>query len=191
MEADMNRTLALGLALSAALAAAPAAAQKKGAKPAPTPTAAPAPTPTPGKPDLQITAFGFSGPTANSVPKPTCEPNTVVYSFLVVVTNAGTGPSPSSAALGGKPLLTVAAQDRAGWQISLPLPEIPAGKTTSTTADILFLAADPAYMVKANHPFLATVDPGNLVDEADETNNTKGPLTMGPPAGCERFFKKK
>ena len=54
-----------------------------------------------------------------------------------------------------------------------------------------FLAADPAYMVKANHPFLATVDPGNLVDEADETNNTKGPLTMGPPAGCERFFKEK
>ena len=40
----------------------------------------------------------------------------------------------------------------------------------------------------------AVADPGifiTLVDEADEGNNTKGPLTMGPPAGCERFFKKK
>ena len=167
----MNRTPALALFVAILFATAPALAQ--------------------GKPDLQITAFGFSGPTANSVPKPTCQPNTVVYSFALVVTNAGTGPSPSSASLGGKPLLTVAAQDRAGWQVSLPLPEIPAGKSFSTTADILFLAADPAYMVKANHPFLATVDPANLVDEADETNNTKGPLTMGPPAGCERFFKKR
>ncbi len=184
----MDRTLAF--ALAASLAAAPALAQKRPAK-TPAPTAVPAPAPTPGKPDLQITAFGFSGPTANSVPKPTCEPNTVVYSFLVAVTNAGTGPSPSSAALGGKPLLTVASQDRAGWQANVPLPEIGPGKTVNATADVLFLAADPAYMVKANHPFLATVDPGNLVDEADETNNTKGPLTMGPPAGCERFFRKK
>lgn len=185
----MNRTLAL--AFCAALAAAPAAAQKKPAKRAPTPTAAPAPTPTPGKPDLQVTAFGFAGPTPNTVPKPSCEPNTVVYSFTVVVTNAGTGPSPSSASLGGKPLLTVAAQDRAGWMAGVPLPEIAAGKSVTVNADVLFLAADPAYMVKANHPFLATVDPGNLVDEADETNNTRGPLTMGPPAGCERFFRKK
>ncbi|MEO8056467.1 MAG: CARDB domain-containing protein [Acidobacteriota bacterium] len=167
----MNRTCALALFASILSIPSPAHAQTK--------------------PDLRITAFGFSGPTANSLPKPTCEPNTVVYSFAVVVTNAGTGPSPSSTSLGGKPLLTVAAQDRAGWLISLPLPEIPAGKTASATADILFLAADPAYMVKANHPFLATADPGNLVDESDETNNTKGPLTMGPPAGCERFFKKK
>ena len=187
----MERTLAIALALCAALGAAPAAAQRKPAKPAPTPTAAPAPTPTPGKPDLQVTAFGFAGPTSNTVPKPSCEPNTVVYSFAVVVTNAGTGPSPSSASLGGKPLLTVAAQDRAGWMASVPLPEIAAGKSVTVNADVLFLAADPAYMVKANHPFLATADPGNLVDEADETNNTKGPLTMGPPAGCERFFKKK
>ncbi len=185
----MNRTLAFSLAASL-VAAAPALAQKKPAK-TPVPTAAPAPMPTPGKPDLLITTFSFSGPTANSVPKPTCEPNTVVYSFLVVVTNAGTGPSPSSASLGGKPLLTVASQDRAGWQASLPLPEIAPGKTVSATVDVLFLAADPAYMVKVNHPFLATADPGNLVDEADETNNTKGPLTMGPPAGCERFFKKR
>lgn len=186
----MKRTLA-PLVLAACGIALSAVAQKKAAKPAPTRTAAPAPTPTPGKPDLQITAFGFSGPTANSVPKPSCQPGIVVYSFLVTVTNAGTGPSPSSAALGGRPLLTVAAQDRPDWLASVPLPEIPAGKSATATADVLFLAADPAYMVQANHPFLATADPGNAVDEADETNNTKGPLTMGPPAGCERFFKRK
>ena len=168
----MNRMLALAVPIAvASLAAAPALAQKK--------------------PDLQITAFSFSGPTMNSVPKPTCEPNTAVYSFLVSVTNAGTGPSPSSASLGSKPLLTVASQDRAGWSASVPLPEIAPGKTVTATADVLFLAADPPYMGKANHPFLATVDPGNLIDEADESNNTKGPLTMGPPAGCERFFKKR
>lgn len=165
----MNRTLSLGICL--ALAAAPAAAQEK--------------------PDFQITAFGFAGPTANSVPKPSCAPNTVVYSFAVVVANAGTGPSPSSAALGGRPLLTVAAQDRAGWMASVPLPEIAAGKSVTVNADVLYLAGDPAYMVKANHPFLATVDPDNLVAEVDETNNAKGPLTMGPPAGCERLVKRK
>lgn len=185
----MNRTLALALCASLTVAA-PALAQKRPAR-TPTPKAAPTPSPTPGKPDLQVTAFGFSGPTASSVPKPTCELGTIVYSFLVTVTNAGSGPSPSSLSLGGKPLLTVGAQDRTGWGVSVPLPEIPAGKSANVTADILFLAADPAYMVKANHPFLATVDPGNLVDEADETNNTKGPLTMGPPAGCERYFKRK
>lgn len=187
----MKRNLAFAFcAALAATAASPALAQKKPAR-APTVVPAAIPTPTPGKPDLVITAFGFSGPTANSVPKPSCEPNTVVYSFLVIVTNAGSGPAPSSAALGGRPLLTVAAQDRAGWLASVPLPEIPPGKTVTASADILFLAGDPAYMVHANHPFLATVDPGNGVDEADETNNTKGPLTMGPPAGCERFFRKK
>jgi hypothetical protein len=185
----MHRTFALALCASIA-ASAPALAQKKPAR-APSPTAVPTPSPTPGKPDLQITAFGFTGPTANSVPKPSCEPSTVVYSFTVSVTNAGTGPAPSSASLGGKPLLTVAAQDRPGWLASVPLPEIPAGKTVSATVDVLFLAADPPYMVKANHPFLATVDPANAVDESDETNNTKGPLTMGPPAGCERFVRKK
>lgn len=185
----MHRTFALALCASIA-ASAPALAQRKPAR-SPAPTAAPTPSPTPGKPDLQITAFGFTGPTANSVPKPSCEPNTVVYSFTVTVTNAGTGPAPSSASLGGKPLLTVAAQDRPGWLASVPLPEVPAGKTVSATVDVLFLAADPSYMVKANHPFLATVDPANAVDESDETNNTKGPLTMGPPAGCERLVKKK
>jgi hypothetical protein len=190
----MNRTLALAVSLWVASLAAssPALAQKKPARAAaPAPTATAAPTPTPGKPDLAVTAFGFAGPTANTVPKPTCEPNTVVYSFAVVVTNQGTGPSPSSASLGGKPLLTVAAQDRAGWQAKVALPEIAAGKSVTVNADVLFLAADPAYMVKANHPFLATADPDNLVDEADESNNTRGPLTMGPPAGCERFFKKR
>jgi len=175
----MKKTLAV-LVLAATT---PALAQKKPAPPAPAPAA--------GKADLAITAFGFTGPTESSVPKPSCEPNTVVYTFSVTVANLGTGPSPSSASLGGKPLLTVAAQDRAGWAASVPLPEIAPGKTAVATANILFLSADPAYMVKANHPFLATVDPGNLVDEADETNNTKGPLTMGPPAGCERLVKKR
>ncbi len=184
----MKRTLApIFLAVVAAVSP-PASAQRK---PAARPTATPAPTPTPGKPDLAITAFGFTGPTANSVPKATCEPNTVVYSFALTIANQGTGPSPSSASLGGKSLLSVVAQDRPEWSASVPLPEIAAGKTASVSADILFLAADPAYMVKANHPFLATVDPGNLVDEVDETNNTKGPVTMGPPAGCERLVRKK
>ncbi len=167
---------ALALAALVALAA-PAAAQKP---------AAPA-----GKPDLVVTSFGFTGPTATSVPKPTCEPNTVVYSFSVVVTNAGAAPSPSSASLGGKPLLSVMAQDRAGWGANIALPEIAPGKTATVSADVLFLLADPTYMVKANHPFLATLDPQNAVDEADETNNTKGPLVMGPPAGCERLVKKR
>ena len=155
------------------------------------PPLAPTPTPTPGKPDLAITAFGFTGPTPSSVPKPSCDPNAVVYTFAVTVTNQGTGPSPSSASLGGKPLLTVMAQDRPGWGASVPLPEIGAGKSATVSADVLYLAADPPYMVMANHPFLATVDPDNVIDEADETNNTKGPLTMGPPAGCEKLVKKK
>lgn len=185
----MKRTFA-PIVLAALAVALPASAQKKPTR-APRPTATPAPTPTPGKPDLVIAAFGFTGPTANSVPKPTCEPKTVVYSFAVTVENRGTGPSPSSASLGGKPLLTVAAQDRPSWTASVPLPQIEATKSFTATVDVLFLAEEPAYMIKANHPFLATVDPAALVDETDETNNTKGPLTMGPPAGCERFFKKK
>lgn len=167
----MKRTLVLALFASTLPAAMPARAQ--------------------AKPDLQVTAFGFTGPTATSVPKPSCVPGAVVYSFSVTVANQGAGPSPSSASLGGRPLLTVAAQDRAGWLASLPLGEIAAGKSVTVNADILFLAPDPPYMVKANHPFLATVDPGSLVDEADETNNTRGPLTMGPPAGCERLVKKR
>lgn len=188
----MKRRLApLVLAALAALAAfSPALAQKKSAKPGRTPVAAPAPTPTPGKPDLAIAAFDFTGPTANSAPKPACEPNTVVYSFSVTVANRGSGPSPSSASLGGRALLTVAAQDRAGWAARVPLPAIAAGKSATVSADVLFLSPNSAYMVRANHPFLATVDPDNLVDEADETNNTKGPLTMGPPAGCERLVRR-
>ncbi len=179
------RTLVVVAAL---LLAMPALAQKKPARPA-GPTATPAPTP--GKPDLVVSAFGFSGPTENSSPKPTCDAGTVVYRFSVTVTNQGTGPSPSSASLGGKPLLAVAAQDKPGWGARVALPEIPPGKSVTATADVPYLAADPTYMVKANHPFLATADPDNLVAESDETNNTKGPLTMGPPAGCEKLVKRK
>lgn len=185
-----HKSAALALAV-VLVSGASALAQKKPARPTPRPTAAPAATPTPGKPDLAVTAFGFTGPTASSVPKPSCDPNAVVYSFAVTVTNQGTGPSPSSGSLGGKPLLTVMAQDRPGWGASVGLPEIGAGKSVNVSADVLYLGADPPYMVKANHPFLATVDPDNLVDEADETNNTKGPLTMGPPAGCEKLVRKK
>jgi hypothetical protein len=190
MRRDPSPTPAFVAALL--LAASPALAQKKpAARPTRTPTSAPTLTPTPGKPDLVITAFGFTGPTPASVPKPSCEPNTVVYSFAVTVSNQGTGPSPSSASLGGRALLNVMAQDRAGWGASVPLPEIAAGKSTTVNADVPYLAADPAYMVKANHPFVATADPDNLVAETDEANNTKGPLTMGPPAGCEKLVKKK
>ncbi len=173
------------------LLAAPAPAQTRPARPARTPTAAPAPTPAPGKPDLVVSAFDFTGPKESGGVKPPCDPNTVVYSFAVTVSNQGTGPSPSSASLGGKALLSVLAQDRAGWGASVPLPQIAAGKSATVSADVLFLAADPTYMVKANHPFLATVDPDHLVAETDATNNTKGPLTMGPPAGCERLVKRK
>ena len=173
MRRDPSPTPAFVAALL--LAASPALAQKKpAARPTRTPTSAPTLTPTPA-----------------SVPKPSCEPNTVVYSFAVTVSNQGTGPSPSSASLGGRALLNVMAQDRAGWGASVPLPEIAAGKSTTVNADVPYLAADPAYMVKANHPFVATADPDNLVAETDEANNTKGPLTMGPPAGCEKLVKKK
>jgi len=177
------------LVLAGCLLSAPALAQKKPAKAKPTVT--PAPTPTPGKPDLTIVAFGFTGPTEAGAQKPSCEPGSVVYSFAVTVANQGSGPSPSSASLGGAPLLLVAAQDRPDWSARVPLPAIAPGKSVTANADILFLAPDPPYMVKANHPFLATVDPDNLVVETDETNNAKGPLTMGPPAGCERLVKKK
>ncbi len=188
----MDPTPALILCTALLAASGPSAAQKTKA-PVPPPTAAVTATPVPasGRADLQVTAFTFTGPTESGNPKPTCEPGTVVYSFAVTVSNLGTGPSPSSASLGGKALLGVAAQDRAGWGATVPLPAIAPGKTANVSADVLYLAAEPAYMVKANHPFLATVDPGNLVAEADETNNTKGPLTMGPPAGCEKLVKRK
>ncbi|MGA7992461.1 MAG: CARDB domain-containing protein [Thermoanaerobaculia bacterium] len=184
----MSRTLAFALCAPLLTGAFSASAQKK---PARRPTAAPTPVPTPGRPDLVVTAFGFTGPTASSVPKPTCEPGTVVYSFAVTVSNQGTGLSPSSASLDGKPLLTVAAQDRPEWSASVLLPQIAAGKAATVSADVLFFAAEPEFMVKQNHPFVAAVDPENLVVESDETNNTRGPVTMGPPAGCERFVRRK
>ena len=188
----MHRTPAFFLSAALLATAGPAFAQRRATpEPVKAATAVPAPAPAAGKPDLQVTAFAFTGPTESGVPKPTCEPATVVYSFSVTVSNLGSGPSPSSASLGGKPLLAVAAQDRAGWMASVPLPAIAAGKTATVSADVLFLAAEPIYMVKANHPFLATADPDNLVAETDETNNTKGPLTMGPPAGCEHLVKRK
>lgn len=186
----MKRALA-AVVLAAFAFAPPAAAQKTPARLPRTPTAAPAPAPASGKPDLVVSGFAFTGPSETSSPKPTCAPDTVVYRFSVTVTNQGSGPSPSSASLGGRALLSVVAQDRAGWGASVPLPEIAAGKSASVSADIPFLTADPAYMVKANHPFLATADPDALVVESDESNNTKGPLTMGPPAGCERLVKRK
>lgn len=185
----MHRTPSFLLCAALLAAAGPAVAQKK-KSPAPAPAATATPVPA-GKPDLQVTAFAFTGPTESGVPKPTCEPGTVVYSFAVTVSNLGPGPSPSSASLGGKALLGVVAQDRAGWGASVPLPAIAPGKAATVSVDVLFLAAEPAYMVKANHPFLATADPENLVAESDETNNTKGPLTMGPPAGCEHLVRRK
>ncbi|HUJ13906.1 MAG TPA: CARDB domain-containing protein [Thermoanaerobaculia bacterium] len=139
-----------------------------------------------GKPDLVVISFGFTGPVAAAA-APLCKPQMPVYIFQVTVRNEGTAASPSSASLGNKALVQVMAQDKAGWGNGVYLNALAPGATQTVTVPVYYLMSDPVFMTThVPHPFLAIVDPLNLVAESNESNNTKGPINMGPPAGCPR-----
>lgn len=143
-----------------------------------------------GKPDLVVTAFGFSGPTTTpaAAPNPAlCKPGTAVYNFSVTVKNQGTAASPSSASLGNKALVQVMAQDKPGWGNGVLLNALAPGASETVNVPVYYLVSDPGFMVTgAPHPFMAIADPLSLVSESDETNNKKGPINMGVPAGCTK-----
>lgn len=138
-----------------------------------------------GKPNLIIERFGFKGPAA---PEPgNCRPGGAVYIFTVTVKNNGTAPSPSSAALGNKALVQVMAQDKAGWGNGAFLNALAPGASQTVDIPIYYLMSDPKFMwtpPNVVHPFLAIADPLRLVNESNETDNTKGPIKMSKPLGC-------
>jgi hypothetical protein len=145
-----------------------------------------APCPTQqGKPDLIVESFGFKGPSA---PAPgLCKPGVPVYVFSVRVKNIGSAPSLASAALGNKALVQVMAQDKPGWGNGALLNALAPGASQTVDIPVYYLQANPAFMwTPANvvHPFTAIADPLRLVDESNETNNTRGPINMGKPFGC-------
>ena len=138
------------------------------------------------KPDLRIKAFGFLGPREGLG---TCAPGSAVYTFQVIVENAGAAPSP---ALPGRPLVLVTSLDRPGWEGRAELPSIPPHGSQTVSVSIPYLEADPAYMVqRVPHRFRAVADPLKLVDEADETNNESAEVRIGAPANCDRLNPKK
>ena len=136
------------------------------------------------KPDLIVTSFGFKGPIQG---QGKCQPHSPVYIFEVTVKNQGTAPSPSSASLGNKALVQAMSQDKPGWGNGVFLNALAPGASQTVEIPVYYLMDDPDFMIcKAPHPFLAIADPLKLVDEADEGNNTKGPINMGAPADCPK-----
>jgi hypothetical protein len=132
------------------------------------------------KPDLVVTEFGMKkwGP---------CEPKSAVYTFQVTVKNQGGAPSPSSASLGNKALVQAMASDYPGWGNGAFLNALAPGASQTVEIPVYYLEADPGFMVThAPHPFNAIADPLGLVNEANEGNNTKGPINMGAPEKCKK-----
>jgi hypothetical protein len=135
------------------------------------------------KPDLIVTEFGMKkwGP---------CEPQSAVYTFQVTVKNIGTAASPSSASLGNKALVQAMASDYPGWGNGVFLNALAPGASQTVEIPVYYLQADPGFMVThAPHPFNAIADPLGLVNESNESNNTKGPINMGAPEGCKKPAK--
>lgn len=135
-----------------------------------------------GRPDLIVTTFGFKGPVSTQT---ICLPHTAVYIFEVTVKNQGTAASPSSASLGNKALVQAMAQDKPGWGNGVFLNALPPGASQTVDIQVYYLMSDPDFMWAHTHPFMAIADPLGLVNESDESNNKKGPITMSAPA-CRR-----
>lgn len=131
------------------------------------------------KPDLVITTFGLKS-------WGVCQPLHPVFTFEVTVKNQGTAASPSSASLGNKALVNVMADDKAVWGGGAALPALAPLASQTVDIPVNYLESDPGFMVSgAPHPFRATVDLANLVDESNNANNeAANVIKVGAPEAC-------
>lgn len=140
----------------------------------------------PGKPDLVITSFVLKS-------SGKCAPNQTVFTFDVVVKNAG-GASWSV----GEPAVVVKDMHPGvldAWGTGLGIdPPLKPGESRALSIPVSFYSANPSHMTSAApHPFRATVNDNHIVDESNFTNNEgPGPATwggmkviqVGAPKGC-------
>jgi hypothetical protein len=130
----------------------------------------------PRKPDLVIKRFGLAK-------WGQCKPNSPVITFRATITNQGNAPSPATS---GFAMIGVK-DNHAGinWGNGVKLGAIPAGGSVTKDIKVMYLKPNPAHMTgAAPHPFQATADPGNKVDESNEGNNKSGIIQVGAPQGC-------
>jgi len=126
---------------------------------------------TPQLPDLHVVSIGLQT-------WGTCAPGEPIATFSVTVRNSG---SVTAVTPPGVDMVTVS-DGHSGWSAAVPMADILPGETRLFLVDLLYFEADPPHMrLGVPHPISASVDPANLIEESDETNNTVGGLNIGAP----------
>src|SRR6266853_401443 len=154
----MSRTSKAILATSFALAVVRPAAAADSKAPRPAVALSPA------QPDLVITSFGLKS-------WGTCAPNQTVFTFEVVVKNAG-GATWSS----GEPAVVVKDMHPGvldAWGTGLGIdPPLKPGESRMLSVPVSYYSANPSHMTSAApHPFRASVNDNHVVLESNFSNN--------------------
>ncbi len=127
-----------------------------------------------GKPDLVILShrYELTGE---------CSPRKPVMEVTVIVENKGDAPAPAVR----RPLLQVKVEEDANWGNSARLTALAPGESQTDTVPIYYFLANPDFMTaRASHAFVITLDPTDLMEEADESNNETRSFSVPPPMGC-------
>jgi hypothetical protein len=131
----------------------------------------------PALPDLKITAARLS---LGNI----CRPYNTFVSAAITVQNIGTAASPLIPNFGTVQL--VDARDEglgAGYRGNgVELPALAVGATTTVNVDVYYPIATPED-TEGTRNYIARLDFGNRIIEADESNNRQGDLSINIPAG--------
>ncbi len=134
-------------------------------------------TSVPAKPDLMVERFTMKG-------WGKCEAKSPIVTFEVTVKNIGGAASP---AMPDKALVQVADTDEKSWSGSAGLGAIPPGGRQTVTIPVYYYEKKPDHMLKAApHPFRATIDPLNLLDESSKKNNKSDIIYLDFSSVCNK-----
>jgi hypothetical protein len=129
------------------------------------------------KPDLMVERFNMKG-------WGKCEPKSPIVTFEVTVKNIGSASSP---AMPEKVMVQVADVDEKGWSNSAGLGSIPPGGRQTVVIPVYYYEKKPEHMIKAApHPFRATIDPMNLIDEVTRKNNKSDIIYLDFGSVCNK-----
>jgi len=113
-----------------------------------------------------------------------CEAKSPIVTFEVTVKNIGGAASP---AMPDKALVQVADTDEKSWSGSAGLGAIPPGGRQTVTIPVYYYEKKPDHMLKAApHPFRATIDPLNLLDESSKKNNKSDIIYLDFSSVCNK-----
>jgi hypothetical protein len=129
------------------------------------------------KPDLVVERFTMKG-------WGKCAPKNPIVTFEITVKNIGNAASP---AMPEKAMVQVADVDEKGWSGSAGLGAITPGHKQTVVIPVYYYEKKPEHILKAApHPFRASIDPMNLLDESNRKNNKSDIIYLDFGSVCNK-----